>query len=47
MGSVDDCLEQLGRHLETGVDRLIFVPYRYESEQVRIVAEEIVPRLRS
>ena len=47
MGSVDDCLEQLGRHLETGVDRLIFVPYRYEPEQVRIVAEEIVPRLRS
>jgi alkanesulfonate monooxygenase len=47
MGSVDDCLEQLGPHVEAGVDRLIFVPYRYEPEQVRFLAEEIIPRLKS
>jgi hypothetical protein len=33
-------------HLATGIDRIIFVPYKYEKEQVEAVAQEIIPRLR-
>ena len=46
MGSVEECVEQLEAHLATGIDRIIFVPYRYENEQVEAVAKEIIPRLR-
>ncbi len=46
MGSVDECVEQLQEHVATGVDRLIFVPYRYQDEQLEIIAREIIPRLR-
>jgi alkanesulfonate monooxygenase len=46
MGTVEECVEQLEAHLATGIDRIIFVPYRYESEQVEAVAKEIIPRLR-
>ncbi len=46
MGTVDECVEQLKKHVDTGVDRLIFVPYRYQDEQLEIIAKEIIPRLR-
>jgi alkanesulfonate monooxygenase len=46
MGTVDECVEQLHRHVATGVDRLIFVPYRYQDEQLEIIAREVIPRLR-
>jgi alkanesulfonate monooxygenase len=45
IGSVDECVEQLQAHLATGIDRIIFVPYRYEPEQVEVIAREIIPRL--
>ncbi|MGH7278945.1 MAG: LLM class flavin-dependent oxidoreductase [Candidatus Rokuibacteriota bacterium] len=45
-GSVDECVEQLRAHAESGVHRLILIPYRYQPEQVEIIAKEIVPRLR-
>jgi probable F420-dependent oxidoreductase len=47
IGTVDECVAQLERHLATGIDRIIFVPYRYEAEQVEIIAREILPRLRA
>ncbi len=47
MGTADECVEQLQAHLATGIDRIIFVPYRYEPEQVEIIAKEIIPRLSS
>ena len=47
MGTVEECVEQLGPHLDAGVDRIIFVPYKYEKEQVEAVAREIIPRLKS
>ena len=47
MGTVEECVEQLGPHLEAGVDRIIFVPYKYEKEQVEAVAREIIPRLKN
>jgi alkanesulfonate monooxygenase len=30
----------------SGVHRLILIPYRYEPEQVEIIARDILPRLR-
>ena len=44
-GSVEECVEQLRAHVESGVDRIILIPYRYEPEQVELIAREIVPRL--
>ena len=45
IGSVDECIEQLQVHVATGIDRIIFVPYRYEPDQIEIIAKEIIPRL--
>ncbi len=47
IGTVDECMEQLQVHVETGVDRIIFVPYRYQDDQVEIIANEIMPKLRA
>jgi len=47
MGTVDECVEQLKRHIAVGVQKLIFVPYRYEPEQIEIIAREIIPRLKN
>jgi alkanesulfonate monooxygenase len=45
-GSVDDCVAQLRAHADSGVHRLILIPYRYAPEQVERIAHEIIPRLR-
>lgn len=45
-GTVEECVAQLRRHVEVGLKRFIFIPYRYEPEQVEIIAKEIIPRLR-
>jgi alkanesulfonate monooxygenase len=37
---------QLQAQLAVGVQKLIFIPYRYQMEQVEIIAREIIPRLR-
>jgi alkanesulfonate monooxygenase len=47
MGTVDECIEQLRAHQAAGVQKIIFVPYKYESEQIEIVARDIIPQLRS
>ena len=44
-GSADECVEQLRAHVRTGVDRIVLIPYRYEPEQVELVARDILPRL--
>ena len=46
IGTVDDCVEQLQAQIDVGVQKLIFVPYKYETEQVEAIAREIIPRLR-
>lgn len=46
MGSVDECVAQLQEHIDAGVQKLIFVPYKYEMEQIEIIAKEIIPRLK-
>ncbi|MBI4456654.1 MAG: TIGR03619 family F420-dependent LLM class oxidoreductase [Acidobacteria bacterium] len=44
-GTVKECVDQLRAHVETGVDRLILIPYRYQPEQVELIAGEVIPRL--
>lgn len=46
MGTVDECVAQLKEHQSAGVQKLIFVPYKYEPQQIEIIAREIIPRLR-
>jgi len=45
-GTVDECVAQLRAQLAVGVQKLIFIPFRYRSDQVEIIAQEIIPRLR-
>lgn len=47
VGTVEECVDQLKAHLAAGVQKIIFVPYKYDMEQVEIIAREIVPALRS
>jgi probable F420-dependent oxidoreductase len=47
MGNVDECVAQLKEHIDAGVQKLIFVPYKYEMDQIEIIAKEIVPQLRA
>jgi alkanesulfonate monooxygenase len=47
MGSVDECVAQLREHLAVGVQKIIFVPYKYQPDQVEVIAREIIPRLRA
>jgi alkanesulfonate monooxygenase len=47
MGTVDECVEQLKEHLAVGVQKIIFVPYKYEMAQIEMIAQQIVPRLRT
>lgn len=47
MGSADECVEQLKAHIAAGVQKIIFVPYKYQKDQVETIAREIIPRLKS
>ena len=38
IGTVDECVAQFKEHLAAGVQKLIFVPYKYEMEQIEIIA---------
>jgi len=46
LGTAEECAEQLKRHLAAGVQKIIFVPYKYETEQIEIIAREVIPRLK-
>ena len=46
IGTVDECVSQLQAQLAVGVQKLILIPYRYQPDQVEIIASEIIPRLR-
>jgi probable F420-dependent oxidoreductase len=46
-GTVDECVAQLRAQLAVGVQKLIFIPYRYRADQVEIIAREIIPRLKA
>lgn len=44
-GTPEECAAQLQPHLEVGIHRIIFIPYRYQPEQVELIAREVIPRL--
>ena len=44
-GTPEECAAQLRPHLSTGVERLVLVPYRYEPEQIELIAHDVLPRL--
>lgn len=46
MGTVDDCVAQLEAHIAVGLQKIIFVPYQYRPDQVEVIANEIIPRLK-
>ncbi len=46
IGTADDCVAQLAAQIDAGVQKLILIPYRYQPEQVEIIARDIIPRLR-
>jgi probable F420-dependent oxidoreductase len=46
-GTVDECVAQLRAQLAVGVQKLIFIPYRYRMDQVEIIAREIIPQLKA
>ena len=47
MGTVDECVSQLKEHLAVGVQKIIFVPYKYQMDQCEIIAKEIIPKLKA
>jgi alkanesulfonate monooxygenase len=47
IGTADECVAQLRAQLAAGVQKLILIPYRYEPEQIEIIARDIIPRLRT
>lgn len=42
-GTVEECIEQLRPYVESELDRIIFIPYRYQPEQLELIAREIIP----
>jgi alkanesulfonate monooxygenase len=45
IGPVEEVVAQLQAHIDAGVQRIIFMPYRYERRQVELIAKEVIPRL--
>ena len=44
-GTPEECVDQLRAHMDTGVHRLVLIPYRYQPEQVELIAREVIPKL--
>ncbi|HEV8440456.1 MAG TPA: TIGR03619 family F420-dependent LLM class oxidoreductase [Methylomirabilota bacterium] len=44
-GTAAECVEQLRAHVAAGVNRIILIPYRYQPEQVTLIAKEVLPAL--
>lgn len=44
-GTPKECVDQLRPHIEAGVNRIILIPYRYQPEQVELIAREVIPKL--
>lgn len=44
-GTPEECAEQLRPHINAGIHRIIFIPFRYQPEQVELIAHDVIPRL--
>jgi alkanesulfonate monooxygenase len=45
IGTVEECAEQIQAHLDEGLDRMVFMPYRYQDDQVEAIATQLIPLL--
>ena len=45
IGTLEECADQLQPHLDKGLDRLVFMPYRYQDDQVEMIAKDLIPLL--
>ncbi len=45
MGTPDECIEQLQEHIKAGVQQITLVPYRFDMEQIELIAEKILPEI--
>ena len=44
LGTVDNCIEQLQAHIDAGVQQITLVPYKFDMEQIELIAAEILPK---
>ncbi len=45
LGTVDDCIEQIQAHLDAGCQQITLVPYKFDMEQIELIAAEILPKI--
>ena len=45
MGTAEECIEQLQEHIKAGVQQITLVPYRFEMDQIELIAEKILPEI--
>lgn len=45
-GTVEQCAEQLQKHLDAGVQHVCFVPNEYDADQIERIASELLPAVR-
>ena len=43
LGTAEECIEQLQAHIKAGVQQITLVPYRFDMEQIELIAEKILP----
>lgn len=46
VGTPEECAEQIAAHVASGVKKIVFVPWRYQAEQVDALAGSVLPLLR-
>lgn len=44
-GTVEQCAEQIAAHAAAGVQELVLIPANYDSEQVEVIGQELLPRV--
>ena len=47
IGTVDQCAEQLQSHVDVGVKQIVLVPFKYQSDQIDVLAKEVIPKVNS
>lgn len=45
LGTPEECIEQLQEHIKAGVQQITLVPYRFDMDQIELIAEKILPEV--
>jgi alkanesulfonate monooxygenase len=45
LGTPEECIEQLQEHIKAGVQQITLVPYRFDMDQIELIAEKILPEI--